>query len=188
MNVKKIIDLCKKNSFLRLYDGEGVQWVSDGRALFPLFNLPIFDEDSICATFDITEKKAAKMHISRNNSFPVGFDFSDDVPKEEQCTRGDPLFGGIVPLTTSHGMMFIDGRYLLPFSDADDDMLFIYERTADNGQTYFAIKQGFVLVGIVMPFDCVNENFVKRFKTIYEQCEITLYNQELKKEAAERCE
>ena len=183
MEIKKIINLCKKSGQLRLYEGEGKQWISDGYALFPLFDLPYFDEANICKAYDISTKKAEKMHISCDLNLPTSYDYSDDAENEQQCERGAPLFGGLIPITTAHGLEFIQSKYLSPFSGSDDKMLYIFERTTSTGGSYFAIKDGFMLVGIVLPYDCINESFVNRVKTIYEQCEMALCN---KKNNAEK--
>lgn len=58
MEIKKIINFCKKRGVLYLFDGDGCQWISDGIAVYPLFNLPIFDEESILKAYDISGKKA----------------------------------------------------------------------------------------------------------------------------------
>lgn len=178
MEIKKIINFCKKSGNLGIYENEGKQWITDGYALYPLFNLPLFDEETICAAYDISAKKAGKMRITFNIKLPAIFDYRDDVEGETECKRGAPLFNGLVPITTTHGIEFIESKYLSPFTDADDNMIFIYERTTANGTTYFAVKDGLMLVGILMPYDCINEDFVKNIKTLYEQCEITLYNKQ----------
>lgn len=178
MEIKKIINLCKKSGQLRIFENEGAQWISDGYACYPLFGLPLFDEASICAAYDITAKKAAKMHITFDLNLPLNLDFSDDTENEMQRERGEALFGALIPITTSHGIEFIQSKYLTPFSDSDDKMLFIYERTSEAGNTYFAVKDGLMLVGLIMPYDCINEGFVKRLRDVAEQCEITLYNKQ----------
>lgn len=178
MEIKKIINLCKQSGNLGIYENEGKQWITDGYALYPLYGLPLFDEESICATYDISAKKAAKMRITFNIKLPASFDYRDDIEAETECKRGSPLFNGLVPITTSHGIEFIQGKYLAPFADADDNMLFICERTTATGSTYFAVKDGLMLVGIIMPYDCINEDFVNNIKAIYEQCEISLYNKQ----------
>ena len=183
MEIKKIINLCKKSGKLRIFENEGAQWISDGAAAYPLFGLPYFTEESICAAYDILGKKAEKMHITFDLKLPSYLDFSDYAEGETECKRGSPLFGALIPITTAHGIEFIQSKYLTPFTDSDDNMLFIYERTNAAGMTYFAIKDGFMLVGLVMPYDCINEEFVKRLKDLAEQCEISLEN---KRAAAER--
>lgn len=188
MEIKKIIKLCKDNDTIRIYENEGRQWISDGCALYPLYGLPLFDEANICAAYDISAKKAEKMHIAFDLSLPSGYDFSDDAEKEMQCTRGEPLFGALVPITTSHGIEFIQNKYLSPFADSDDNMLYIYERATAAGSTYFAVKEGLMLVGIIMPYDCINESFVNRLRSIADQCEIALYNKKNEAEKKERGE
>ena len=116
---------------------------------------------------------------------PSSFDYSDDVENETECTRGSAIFGALIPITTSYGIEFIQSKYLAPFADTDDSMLRIYERTNAAGMTYFAVKAGFMLVGFIMPYDCINEAFVKRLKDLAEQCEITLYHKQNEAEKRE---
>ena len=175
MEIKKIINFCKKRGVLNLFDGDGCQWVSDGVAVYPLFNLPIFDEESILKAYDINGKKAEKLFIKRDD-LPDALDFSDNVPGELVCGMGDVIFGDALAISTSAGLMFIDRKYLSPFRDMQDDMLYIYERMSKSGNTYFAIKIGFSLVGIVMPYDCVNESFVEKLRKYYEQSRLALEN------------
>lgn len=188
MKIEKIINLCKRRGTLKIYEGEGAQWLSDGCALYPLFGLPYFDENSICAAYDITAAAAEKMNISSSLELPSIFDYSNDAENEAECLRSSAIFGALVPITTSHGIEFIQSKYLAPFADCDDNMLRIYERTNAAGMTYFAVKNGLMLVGFIMPYDCINEDFVKRLKDLAEQCEIALYhkkNEAAKREAAE---
>ena len=178
MEIKRIINLCKQSGQLGIYENEGMQWLTDGYALYPLFNLPLFDEETICATYDISAKKAEKMRITFNLKLPAMFDYRNDIDEETVCKRGLPMFNDLVPITTTHGIEFIQRKYLKPFSDADDNMLFIFERKTEAGATYFVVKDGLMLVGIILPYDCINEEFVSNIKNLYQQCEITLYNKQ----------
>lgn len=175
MEIKKIISFCKKSGYLYLFETEAEQWISDGCALFPLYNMPLFDEESILKAYDIPEKKAAKMNIRHDLRLPSGYNFANETADEMPCEIGDEVFGKATAITTSRGMMFINSKYLTPFA-GDEDMLYIFERTREDGEVYFAVKIGFSLVALVLPFDCVNENFVARLKKIYEQCELALCN------------
>ncbi len=176
MEIKKIINFCKKRGVLYLFDGDGCQWISDGVAVYPLFNLPIFDEESILKAYDISGKKAEKLFMKRDDHLPEAYDFSDNVDGEVVCEMGDVIFGDALAISTSQGMMFIDRKYLSPFRDMQDDMLYIYERMTKGGETYFAVKIGFSLVGIVMPYDCINEAFVDKLGKYYERCLVALEN------------
>ena len=180
MKIEKIINLCKRCGHIRILKNEGVQWITDGAAVYPLFGCPEFDETSFCSAYDISDEKTQITF----EKLPRCFDFGDNIEKETECERGSAIFGALVPITTSHGIEFIKSKYLAPFADSDDNMLRIYERTNAAGMTYFAIKDGLMLVGLIMPYDCIDENFVKRLKDLAEQCEITLYHK--KNEAAKR--
>ena len=174
----EIISLCKKSGSLRLYAGkeEGEQWISDGYAIFPLLNFPIFDEETICKAYDIPDKKREKMLIKCEQNLPSRINFENSTPDEIPCEIGDELLGGAISITTSQGMMFIHRKYLQPFNDTPEEMIYIFERHTEDGKTYFAVKIGFVLSALVMPYDCVNEAFVERLKNAYEQCKIALAN------------
>lgn len=176
MEIKKIISLCKKSGALILYENEGEQWISDGYALFPLSNMPLFDEETICRTYDISEKKAAKMTIRHELKMPGNISVAGDVDGEMPCEFDDELFERVVPIQTTRGQMFIQKRYLAPFCDTPADMLYLFERHTPNGGTYFAVKVGFQLMGLISPYECVNEGFVERIRRVYEQCEVALQN------------
>ena len=182
MEIKKIISMCKKSGQLLLIDNGGDQWISDGFALYPLVNMPPFDEETVCRAYDISESKASKMRIEMRPKIPTGYDISDDVENESPCDYEEPMFGGLVPVQTSQGMMFIKGQYLTPFKGMPEDMIRIFERYSESVGIYFAIKVGFVLSAIVMPYDCINDSLVNRMERVYEQCKLALYNKNGKEE------
>ena len=177
MEIKKIIGLCKRSNVLHLIDYGDVQWLSDGYSMYPLFDLPRFDEETICRTFDISEKKAAKMAIRYDEQPPAAFCLDDDVEGEAPCDFDDELFGGVIPVQTSQGVMFIRRDHLSPFNDTAQDTLQLFERHSKSGNTYFAVKIGFMLMGIVTPYNCINDRFVERIERICEQVKVALFNQ-----------
>ena len=70
MKLKKVISLCHQRKTFRLFDkisenGEIVQWMGDGCAAYPLNGLPILDEETLCAVFDISEKQLKNTSIRR---------------------------------------------------------------------------------------------------------------------------
>lgn len=188
MKIRKIIDICKKRGNITIFESGKEQWISDGAAIFPMFNLPQFDQDSLCKTYDITDKQAAKIHFRHEYSMPAAYDFEDCTDDENIVMRGPMCLSdagsGIIPYMTSQGVAFIDAKYLLPLSDMEESMLNLYERHTESGQIYFAAKSGLMLVGIILPVDVINEQFVERLKQLTQQCEITLFN---KKETV-KCE
>lgn len=61
MKLKKIEQILKRNKTIILYHGpDDIQFLSDGAALYPMFNLPELTKESIFTMFDIPEEKASK--------------------------------------------------------------------------------------------------------------------------------
>ncbi len=190
MIIKKIIDICKKHGGVYLYDTPEEQWISDGFALYPLFGLPKFDECTLCQTYDITDKQRDKIHFKHEASLPKCFSFKDVEASETVCDEG-PMYlssagRGIVPYMTSQGIVFIDASYLAPLADTKEAMLQVYERYNAAGQMYFAIKSGFMLLALIMPYDCINEQFVKNLEVLHTQCSVALFNKRSKEKSEEQ--
>ena len=72
MKLKKVLSICKTNGLYYLYDridrsGEITQWLGDGYALYPLDGLPILDEESFCAVFDIPPPRSPQLPPPRQS-------------------------------------------------------------------------------------------------------------------------
>lgn len=81
MKLKKVLSICKTNGLYYLYDridrsGEITQWLGDGYAIYPLDGLPILDEESFCAVFDITGKQREKI-LFRHERLPEHLNVED---------------------------------------------------------------------------------------------------------------
>lgn len=139
MKLKKIEQILKRNKTIILYHGpDDIQFLSDGTALYPMFNLPELTKESIFTMFDIPEEKASK--------------FLFEIRALSQSLD-------LEPLKTSQGIKYINTRYLEPFADIETGYE-IYERTREDGMLYFAIKSGLILCGVVLP-SFGDEKFIK---------------------------
>lgn len=180
MKVKKAVDICKKRNVITLYDSTDGQWLSDGSAIYPLFELPEFTEETICLAYDINMKKAASMVIVRHSELPEGINFEDAALDETQVVEGpmDLNYKGqwLKPIITSQGIEFINGEYLKPLSDISDEGLLFFERITDKGNKYFAVKQGLLIVAIIFPMRVIDEAFVKEMQAFATLCEASLHN------------
>lgn len=185
MLIKKAIALCKSNDTILLYrDKNGVQWLSDGACLLPLHGYPIFDDESVCRTFDIADAKKDKMNIELRGELPEVYDTADRGDFENLCELGSMaiISRGVraIPVQSSHGTVFFDSRYLDIFGDVERDALGIFERTTDEGQVYFAVKNGFMLVGLIMPADLISESFVAELEKLAKRARVSLENRTAK--------
>lgn len=179
MKIKTLAALCRKNKAFFLFDsvsedGEvGTQWLGDGLAVYPLFNLPYLYEDTICTLFDIPDKQQEKI-IFRHQPLPEGINFTDadaheHITNPEKITIG---YAGRVlrPIQTRKGLAFIDTAHLAPLDDIADTME-LYERTTPSGGTYFAAKMGLLIAGVILPYNnALQKEFVEQLETISGKC------------------
>lgn len=184
MKVKKLINICKKSGRVMLFETQGgeIQWLGDDIAVYPLYELPLFDEYTLCKAYDITEKQAERIMFRHEPELPSGYYYGDIESGETLCEPIEMVIAAcgtsVQPYRTSHGIMFIDRKYFQPLEDENESALEVYERTTAKGNMYFAIKRGFELLCIVMPFDIVNKKFVNMLREIYERATVVLESKE----------
>jgi hypothetical protein len=182
MKIKKIISLCKTAGQLILYSDpeRDIQWLSDGRAIYPLIGCPKFDEDSFCNTYEITDSQRKKIAFRIDEPLPLHFNF-DDTDNYETETERMPLSVtystyDAVALKTQYGIEFINRAHIHPFGDYSVRDIIYTLRTDESGNTYFAVKCGFMLIGIILPLKIIDKAFLAELKAFKTQVEITLYN------------
>ncbi len=169
MKIKQVLSLCKNRSHYSLRkDNYGTQWLGDGAAFYLLNNCPIFDKESLFAISDLTEKQIAKMFFEENAIKPDYFidTFENEVIAEKMQTQIITNGNVYIPYITSHGIKFIDAKYLKPVIDSDD--IEVYERNYDNA-TILAVKQGMLLIAIMAAIDIKSAGFANDTKMIAEQ-------------------
>lgn len=177
MKFKRIASLCNKAKNYVLYDkqdstGGNTQWLGDGCAAYPLDGLPQLDEDSLCKMFDITEKKKGSMLISRR-AWDKRVSADDTDPNE---TMADEMDLGLtqkgrelIPLIGRDGIIFIHSKYISPLED-EMEMLQMYERKTDTGQTYIAIKAGLLIRAVIFPIEPAYDKLVSQLHDIIREC------------------
>lgn len=183
MKMSVIQQICKGAKRIELLsDSSSVtQWISDGGAFYPLYDLPELEQDSVFALFDIPEKKQEKISFLYKYAFPEMICFKDRMEGESALEFGTISIcknGRILrPYKTSRGMIYINEKYLKPFSDSENGVQ-LYERCTSGGTVYVAVKEGVVLKGIILPYDVVTKAFVSELKTI---CELSAVVAETKR-------
>ena len=80
----------------------------------------------------------------------------------------------MIPYETSDGIAFVDSKYLAPLQDIEENMLELYERRTSEGELYFAAKTGLMLVGIIMPINAINKQFVSILQDLSRRCNAAL--------------
>lgn len=181
MKIKTLAALCKKAGVFYLYDritddGEvAEQWLGNGGAVYPLHGLPYMQENNLFTLFDITDKQQDKIYFRHEHLPTTAINFEDVDPKESILDREKLTIGHagrvLRPLQTRRGLVFIDTAALQPLADLADT-LELYERETEAGGTYIAAKSGFMLVGVIMPYNIIEKGFVEQVESLAKQCRI----------------
>ncbi len=188
MKFSKMIGLCKKAKRVFVYEeysGETVmQYIGDGNAAYPIFDMPRLDKNGIFAVMDVPEKNKSDYYYICT-PIPEDISFEDisfkDSDKTETLVKPLPISIGFAgqlmkPLQTQSGIMFIDERYLKPLSDVYD-VLELYERTSDSGKRYIVAKAGFLLQTVIMPISVTaGSPFADELISVAEQLKATAKN------------
>lgn len=178
MKINKLAALLKKSGTITLYGMERTrtQWVGDGAAAYPLLGLPYLEESSLYTMFDINERQQDKLHF-QHVDLPDNTNFADTDDCENIIESGKislATAGHLIrPLQTQKGIVFIDTKYLAPLSDTLVSAEF-YERISPSGQVYIAVKSGFMLMGVIFPYDLISQLFVAQLEDLTNQCRFAL--------------
>lgn len=187
MKLKQIEAILKAEKTIIVSETLSCQWLGNGAAFYPVYNLPKLTQDNIFTMFDIAEDKRDKFYFEERE-LPSFINFEDGDESEEMLDRGSIAFYAqgrtLEPLKTSQGIAFINTRYLKPFTDSQAGYE-LYERTDKLGRPYIVVKSGFVLLGVISPYDLVNEGFVQTLEEILNLSKVTLFNKQEKSRAAD---
>ena len=173
MKIKKIVDLCKKSGRISLFmDKDGGQWLSDGTAFYPLIDAPIFDTESICATFDITEKQRENIILEFKLEMPGKICFDNNSENESFAERNDISLhyknDEFYIYNSASGALYMKAKYLRLL---DQEGLEVYLRFMPDGEPYFVCKIGFMLQAVIMPYriEKTNNEFFEQLNILYEK-------------------
>ena len=152
MKISTLKPLIQRRKVLRVFDTPGGdQWLSDGTAAYPVYNLPELDEKAALAVLDIPPEKWAEISCERTGA-PAVLSFDDVEPGERMLPKARLscfAFDGVVMnvALTSKGLRLYNPAYLKPLTD---DNFELYERKTEAGEIYLAAKAGLILKGLIM--------------------------------------
>ena len=178
MKIKKVESICKSDKRIFLYEGNGVQWIGNGQAAYPLHNMPVLNESTIFTLFDVAEKDREKYQL-RTEPLPEALDFNDSAETEALIDRIPITLStqglNVVPATGSSGIIFVETRYLAPFAKQEPGFE-LYERLTKSGKPYIAVKSGLFLIGIICPSNIINPQFIDDLEYIASLSRVALNN------------
>ena len=172
MKIKQIEAILKASKTIIIMETPSCQWLSDGSAFYPIYNLPELTEENIFAMFDIPAEKQEKFYFFRQ-AIPPHLSFVDNHPTDQPLERDIYSINDgrcqLEILITSTGILFLPERYLKPFSDED---FTLYERTNSQGFTYIVVKRGLEIIGVIMPYQIKDEKFIDKLEMVSKMCRV----------------
>lgn len=176
MKFKAIEKICKEKKRAAIFDGEE-QWLGDGVAAYVLRGAPLLDKRNILTMFDVPEAKWDDWHITMTNP-PESLCFDDTDPGEQEVRYYDLgiSYGGkeLRLFDTPDGVAAIDEKYIAPMRD-HAAYLHFYLRTGRMGLRYFAVKDGLLLVAVIMPCDIASEAIAEEAERFAKQIKKALH-------------
>lgn len=119
MKFSKIAAVMKKSKTAILFtDADGMQWLSNGAAIYKLENMPLLDEDTVLTVMGVADNEKKKWHTAtKEDEKGILLDHVDD---EEEITAEDAgitiIHNGklLTPIYTIEGMLWVDAALLSP--------------------------------------------------------------------------
>lgn len=150
MKIQKIVDICKKSGQLYITEAEGAQWIGNGQAVYPLYDLPKLTAEELCTIYSITEEQRDKMILNEKDASEYKIDFSA-INGDEEATEVVNIglhFGGtsLIMLKCGGGISFVKRMYLTPFKEEVQ----YWRRTGPIGE-YFVVTAGMFIKAIIVP-------------------------------------
>ena len=181
MKMKAVQSLLSSGKRVILYQGEE-QWIGDGYAAYPLHGFPVLKKDNLKAFLDCNEKQWEKFYVQEDK---LPFSIEDNILNETDLEYMGLMIRyeecDLIPIVGAERIYFVQNKYIRPLTK---DISF-HLRTDESGQHCIAVKEGFLLRAVVMPYDCVNDSFAELIRQLSEQCYAELRYQKNMQKASE---
>lgn len=156
MKLKALASLCNEAKIINLYNApDGTQWAGTSGTIYKLpENLGQLTTDALCAIFDISAEKAAKMQISEKK-LPTVYETDGYSTGEKDLLywldkRIIAEGTDALPLKAPGGeIICIPTKVLRPGNDAEQPGLCL--RHTPSGAPYIVYKDGMFVQAIIMP-------------------------------------
>lgn len=184
MKMKAVQALLNSGKRVILFQGEE-QWIGDGSSAYPLHGLPPLKKENLKAFLDCNEKQWEKFYVQEDEP---SFSTEDNALEEEDLEYTGLsiryMERELVPLIGAGRIYFVQNKYIKPLTE---DISFHLRKTS-NGQSCIAVKEGFLLRAVIMPCECVNEQFCNIIESLCANCNNELRYQKAMQQAAESYE
>lgn len=175
MKFSKIAAIMKKSKrAIIVLDADGMQWLSNGAAIYKLENMPPLDEDTVLTIMNVADDTKNKWYTAIKED-ETGM-LRDFVDGEEEITAEDAgitiIHNGhlMTPIYTMDGMLWIDAALLAPTEKKDMEYRSFFVRNL-GGHRAIAVKEGLVLTAIILELNTWDDSSLSDgLKNLLERC------------------
>lgn len=169
MKLNKLWALLKQRKAITIMQGEAAQWVGDGYACYPVYNLPPLKERVMQTLLDINDDAWDKFAFYEE----LGVKFTEEDFYADQVDLS-PLaielhYHGmdLMPLIGNGMIFFIQTKYLKPF---ENTLLLSYAYRKEAGGI-IAVNEGLMLSAVIAPVAMKRDNVFE--ETLYKLYDLT---------------
>lgn len=170
MDIKKIVNICKKKSAFRVNKtNDGCQWFGDGKAMYLLSpDIPFLSAEVISGLYELSKDKVEEEYRLHCSLSPGELELLADTMEDEEMLvplHMNVVYGGTLLLSfrSNQGLILIDSEYLNPLESKPSELMFTL-----RGENIVAVKDGMFITAIVSAYD-VNrdDDFTEKLKQLY---------------------
>lgn len=184
MITKEISVLCKKRkSIYNIKSSDGVNWIGNDEALYPLYKFKELDKSACYALLDIPDGKEDSMAY---------FDCIRWNPKLlEDEGRNDKLLpddgmtmvksgNSYKTFTVDDAIYFVNEKYFKPIKDLRENTQNVirYFIRKDGCRRYIVVKNGFIPIAIIGTSSILSREYIVSMYEYLKVCEMTLAAEE----------
>ncbi len=160
MKLSKLWALLKASKYITKWEGSDTEWLSDGRAFFPVYGLPTLTEQALRTMLDVDEDKWTSYHYREEGELP--FSDLDNFRDDEELRVSKVTFTvyGVefVALTKGLDIYLVTMKELKPLGS---ESLSFYLRDG-----FVAVKEGMVLRAVIAPVIITDDMILAEFMSI----------------------
>lgn len=180
MKLSKLWALLKASKYITKWEGSDTEWLSDGRAFYPVYGLPTLTEQALRTMLDVDEDKWTGYHYREEGELP--FSDLDNFQDDEELHVSKVTFTvwdvEFLALTKGLDIYLISTKRLKPL---DSGGLSFYFRDG-----YIAVKEGMVLRAVITPEIIIDDMVLAELMSIATKLQGAARDRQLQEYAEQR--
>lgn len=182
MKLSKYVGLVKKESCCVIHHIEDGTWLGTRAGIYKAEGLPdMSGKEQVRTVLDIDKSKMEKIYLREEYHDKIsnvfGLDLRDNIENEQNAKKIQ-----VMAVKDGHYMsclqcddgelVFYDEGYLAPLADVmkESEYMQMLVRVKADGTRYIAVKDGFVIVAVILPLAVLSEDYLESLHDFLIMC------------------